>query len=183
MSLLHIFTCISFPIGATHNVLKFGCLVPSQMIRLLAKIQRKNQMSMGKISDDLKEKPVVQDGLIEQEDHTVEPIKEEHSGMLDKGLDLGVSKLSCLVLSIAAWCPHQQELDQNQEWLQYHHYQEQESKCEQELLEDADDVVPVGMESSLVATHQVIMEGYLEKKGHSTAFFMWPKYVVLPCVL
>ena len=58
------------------------------MIRLLAEIQRKNQVSVGGTSDDLKEKQTVEDRKNGEEDHGIDLIREECSGMPDNGLDL-----------------------------------------------------------------------------------------------
>ena len=156
------------------------------MIRLLAKIQRKNQASVDGTSNDLKEKPTVEDRQYGEEGHSVELIKEEAIGMPDLTLNLqagGRMEEICLALTTAALSPLQKELDESGTQLQHHHNQKQESKWNQELLGDVDETAHVGMEASLVSNHAVIKEGYLEKKGHSTAFFMWPKCVVLACVL
>ena len=67
------------------------------MIRLLAEIQRKNQVSMGGMSDDLEEEQSVEEGQNLEEDQNVEgrqnleveqSVKvpqEEHTGKPDKG--------------------------------------------------------------------------------------------------
>ena len=67
------------------------------MIRLLAEIQRKNQVSMGGMSDDLEEEQSLEEGQSLEEDQnvegrpnleggqSVEVTKEEHSGRPHRG--------------------------------------------------------------------------------------------------
>ena len=82
--------------------------------------------------------------------------------MIDsKRRDQGICFFFSLIVT-APWRQQRQELNESEEWL---------------LLGDGNETGHERLDSSLVSTYRVIMEGYLEKKGHSTAFFMWPKCV------
>ena len=81
------------------------------------------------------------------------------------------------LLTIAAQSLKQHKLDPSQGNVQHHHHHQEEPTCEKEMQGDVDEAAHAEMESSLLTTYRVIMKGHLEKKGHSTAFFMWPKCV------